>query len=230
MDCIIVDDDEMSQKAMKHLVSQVPFLNLVGTYSNPSEAIDALNKGKIDLMLLDVEMPVMNGIEFMRSLKKPPMTILATSKKEYALEAFECNVVDYLVKPIAVNRFFSAIEKSKHLHKDFSENIPLSNHEFLFAKVNGVLTKICMKDILWIEALGDYIVVNTLEKKYTIHSTLKSIENKLSSDKYIRVHRSYIVSLENINSIDDNTIVINKQLIPVGFVYKENLTKRLNLL
>lgn len=230
MDCIIVDDDEMSQKAMEHLVSQVPFLNLIGTYANPSEAIDALSKGKVDLMLLDIEMPVMNGIEFMRSLQKPPMTILATAKKEYALEAFECNVVDYLVKPIAANRFFKAIEKSKHLYKDASENISLSNQEHLFAKVNGVLTKICVKDILWIEALGDYIVINTSEKKYTIHSTLKSIENKLSSDKYIRVHRSYIVSLENINSIDDNTILVNKQLIPVGFVYKENLTKRLNLL
>lgn len=230
MDCIIVDDDEMSQKAMKQLVSQVPFLNLVGTYSNASEAIDALNKSKVDLMLLDVEMPIMNGLEFMRSLRKPPMTILATSKKEYALEAFEYNVIDYLVKPISVTRFFSAIEKFKHLYQNASENITFSNHEFLFAKVNGVLTKICIKNILWIEALGDYIVVNTSEKKFTIHSTLKSIENKLSSDKYIRVHRSYIVSIDNINSIDDNTILINKQLIPVGFVYKENLTKRLNLL
>ena len=230
MDCIIVDDDKMSQKAMEHLVSQVPFLNLVGTYSNATEAMGALNKSNVDLMLLDVEMPVMNGLEFMKSLQKPPMTILATSKKEYALEAFECNVIDYLVKPIAVNRFFTAIEKSNDIHKNASKNITFSNHEFLFAKVNGVLTKICMKDILWIEALGDYIVINTSEKKYTIHSTLKSIENKLSSDKYIRVHRSYIVSIDNINSIDDNTILINKHLIPVGLVYKENLTKRLNLL
>ena len=106
MDCIIVDDEEMSQKAMKHLVSQVPYLNLIGTYSNASEAIHALDKNNVDLMLLDIEMPIMNGIEFVKSLKNPPITILATSKKEYALEAFEYNVIDYLVKPVAVDRFF----------------------------------------------------------------------------------------------------------------------------
>lgn len=230
MDCIIVDDDEMSQKAMKHLVSQVPFLNLVGIYSNASEAIDALNKSNVDLMLLDIEMPVVNGLEFIKSLKNPPTTILATSKKDYAIEAFECNVIDYLVKPIAVDRFFSAIEKSRHFYETNHKNSNETNHECLFIKVNGILTKIDIKDILWIEASGDYIQINTSEKKYTTHSTLKAIENKLPADKYIRVHRSYIVSIDNINSIDDNTILIQKQLIPVGFVYKENLTRRLNLL
>lgn len=230
MECIIVDDDEMSQKAMKHLVSQVPFLNLVGIYSNASEAIDALNKTNVDLMLLDVEMPVVNGLEFIKSLKNPPITILATSKKDYAIEAFECDIIDYLVKPIAVDRFFSAIEKSKHFFETNHKNAARISHECIFIKVNGILTKICIKDILWIEASGDYIQINTSEKKYTTHSTLKAIENKLPADKYIRVHRSYIVSIDNINSIDDNTIVIHKQLIPVGFVYKENLTRRLNLL
>lgn len=230
MDCIIVDDDELSQKTMKHLVSQVPFLNLINTCSNASEAINTLSSNKVDLMLLDIEMPVINGLEFVKSLKNPPITILATSKKDYAIEAFECNVIDYLVKPIAVDRFFNAIAKSKHFFDALYKNNELSGKEYLFVKVNGSLTKICIKEILWIEALGDYISVNTTEKKYTVHSTLKAIEGKLSADKHVRVHRSYIVSIDNIHSIDDNTIVINKQLIPVGFVYKDNLTKRLNLL
>lgn len=230
MNCIIVDDEELSQKAMKHLIAQVPYLNLVAQCSSGSEALDALDKNKVDLMFLDIEMPVINGLEFVKSLTNPPMTILATSKKEYALEAFECNVIDYLVKPVAIERFFSATTKAKHLFDNAHQNIQFLNQEYIFVKENGMLSRISMKEILWIEALGDYISINTTEKKYTVHSTMKAIENKLDPDKYIRVHRSYIVSIDNISSIDDNTIVINKQLIPIGLVHKENLTKKLNLL
>jgi DNA-binding LytR/AlgR family response regulator len=225
-----VDDDEMSQKAMSFLVSQVPFLNLVGTYSNAGEALNSLNNVKVDLMLLDIEMPNINGLEFVKSLKNPPLTILATSQKRYALEAFECNIIDYLVKPIALDRFFKAITKAKDFFDTANKGFDLSNKEYMFVKMNGTLTKINIKEILWIEALGDYISINTSEKKYTVHSTMKAMENKLDTEKFIRVHRSFIVSVDTINSIDDNTIVINKQLIPIGFVYKENLTKRLNLL
>ncbi len=230
MNCIIVDDEVMSQKALTHLVAQMPFLNLIGVYANASEALDALDKNNIDLMLLDIEMPVINGMEFMKSLKSPPITILVTSNKDYALEAFEHNVIDYLLKPVPVDRFFGAIAKAKYFFDNANKNIESPNAEHLFVKVDGVLTKISIKDILWVEAAGDYIHVNTAEKRYTVHATLKAIENKLLPDKYIRVHRSYIVSIDNISSIDDNTIVVHKQLIPVGFVYKENLTKHLNLL
>ena len=230
MNCIITDDDEMSQKAMSFLVSQVPFLNLLGVCSNVSEALNILNTKNTDLMLLDIEMPAMNGLEFIKSLKDPPLTILITSKEQYAIEAFESNVVDYLLKPVALDRFFKAIGKAKNIFDGGRKELDSSDSDHLFIKVNGLLTKIMIKDILWIEALGDYISINTSEKKLTVHSTLKAIENKLPSDKFVRVHRSYIVSVDNINSIDDNTIVINKELIPIGFVYKENLTKRLNLL
>jgi len=233
MNCIIVDDDEMSRNALKHLVSQVPYLNLLGVYSKAGEALTALNSKEVDLMLLDVEMPDINGLEFIKSLKKPPLTILATSKKKYAIEAFEHNIVDYLVKPIALDRFFKAIAKSKEMFDNngsVKETEVSSTQDNVFVKINGALVKIMMKEILWIEALGDYITINTTEKKYTVHSTMKTMENKLAPDKFIRVHRSYIVSVDNINSIDDNTIVINKQLIPVGYVYKEKLMKQLNLL
>lgn len=227
---MIVDDDEMSQNAISLLVSQVPYLNLVSVHSNTSEALDTLNNTNVDLMLLDIEMPNMTGLEFLKSLKNPPLTILATSRESYALSAFEYNVVDYLLKPIALDRFFKAITKSKDVFDSINKWDHTATMEYLFAKINGILTKINIKEILWIEASGDYISINTPEKKYTVHSTMKAIENKLAADKFIRVHRSYIVAIDNINSIDDNTIVINKQLIPIGFVYKENLTKRLNLL
>lgn len=230
MNCIIVDDDEMSRTAVKHLVSQVSYLNLIGIYTKASESLTALNNKSVDLMLLDIEMPEINGLEFIKTIKEPPLTIFITSKKEYALEAFECNVIDYLVKPILLDRFFKAIAKSQEIFDNSKKNdLPLSP-DYLFVKVNGTIIKISTKEILWIEALGDYININTSEKKYTIHSTMKTMENKLSPDKFIRVHRSYIISIDNINSIDDNTIVIHKQLIPIGYVYKENLIKRLNLL
>ncbi len=230
MNCIIVDDDEMSRNALKHLVSQVPYLNLIGTYASATEALTVLNRDAVDLMLLDIEMPDITGLEFIKSLQKPPLTILASSKKEYALEAFECSVIDYIVKPIALNRFFKAISKSKEIFDSNKKGSVFLSQDFLFVKINGTLIKINTKEILWIEALGDYISIHTSEKKYTVHSTMKSLENKLSADKFVRVHRSFIVSVDYINSIDDNTIVIEKQLIPVGYVYKENLVKRLNLL
>jgi two-component system LytT family response regulator len=230
MNCIIVDDEEMSINALKHLISQIPLLNLVGVYRNAGETLNILNSKNVDLMLLDIELPDLNGLEFVRSLKNPPLTILATSKREYGIEAFECNIVDYLIKPVSIDRFFKAIARSKDLFDAFPQNADPATKDYVFVKINGTLSKINVKEILWIEALGDYIRINTTDKKYTIHSTLKAIENKFDSEKFIRVHRSYIVSVDNIDSIDDNTIVIDRQLIPIGYVYKDNLTKRLNLL
>ena len=230
MNCIIVDDDEMSRKALEHLISQVPYLKLLGAYASPCEALSYMNNNDIDLMLLDIEMPGISGIEFIKSIKTPPLTIFATSRKEYALEAFECNIIDYLVKPISLDRFFKAIAKSKDIFDNNHKNEIGRNQGCIFAKINGSLIKIDLNEILWIEALGDYITINTTEKKYTIHSTLKTILQKLPTDRFVRVHRSYIVAINCINSIDDNTIAIMKQLIPIGYVYKENLVKQLNLL
>jgi two-component system LytT family response regulator len=230
MDCIIVDDDKTSRNAMKHLVSQVNYLTLVGLCSNANEALELLNNGKIDLLLLDIEMPDISGLDLIKSLKNPPLTILATSRKDYAIEAFECNVVDYLVKPFSFDRFFKAIEKAKEIFENAQQTIDFSNKNTAFIKSSGTIIKINISEIQWIEALGDYITIHTSTKKFTIHSTMKTIENKLDSSKFIRVHRSFIVAVDNISSIDDNVIVIEKQLIPVGAVYKENLIKRLNFL
>lgn len=230
MNCIIIDDDEMSRNAMQHLVSQVQFLNLSGVCTNAKEALSILNTSQVDLMLLDVEMPDISGLDLIKSLKKHPLTILATSKKEYAIEAFECNVIDYLVKPVSLDRFFKAVFKAKEIFDSSQQTLESLDNDFVFIKANGVLIKIDIKEILWLEALGDYVTIHTSEKKYTIHSTMKAIEKKLSPTFFIRVHRSFMVSLNKIASIDDNVIVINKQLIPIGAIYKDNLAKKLNLL
>ncbi len=230
MDCIIVDDEEMSRNAMKHLVSQMEFLNLTKVCSGSIEALNYLNTHSVDLVLLDIEMPELSGLQFIKNLKSSPLIILATSKKDYAIEAFEYNVVDYLLKPVTSDRFIKAINKAKNIF-DNSQNIAdFSEKDHIFIKTNSILLKINIKDILWIEALGDYTVINTSDKKHVVHSTLKAIESKLSPEIFTRVHRSYIVSIDKIDSIDDSTIVMGKKLIPVGAVYKEGLMKQLNLL
>ncbi len=230
MNCIIVDDDESSRCVLKHLVSQIQYLNLVGICCNATETLNVLNNTKTDLMFLDIEMPDMSGIQLVRSLKNPPMTILTTSKNDCAVEAFECNVIDYVMKPIYLDRFFKAIAKAKDIFDSTKHHFESHEKEFIFIKVNRQLIKINYKEILWIEALGDYITINTSERKYTVHSTMKTIESKLDSHTFIRVHRSFIVSINQITLVDDSTIVIGKQLIPIGGVYKEHFAKKLNLL
>jgi two-component system, LytTR family, response regulator len=230
MNCIIVDDDEASRNVMEHLVGQADFLKLVKICSDPVEALNVLNNEKIDLILLDIEMPNLNGLDLIKSIEKPPLSILATSRKNYALEAFDCNVVDYLVKPIAVERFFKAITKAKEIFEGSKHVTDHTNTDHIYIKTNSALHKISTKDLLWVEALGDYITMNVAGEKYIVHAKMKTVESKLPPDKFVRVHRSFIISIDHIHSIDDSIIIMEKKLIPIGAVYKDNLMKRLNLL
>jgi two-component system LytT family response regulator len=230
MNCIIIDDDEISRNAMEQMVGQVNFLHLKKICSSPVEALNILNEEKIDLILLDIVMPKMSGIDLIKSLEKPPLIILATAKKEYAVEAFECNVVDYLVKPISLDRFFKAVNKAKEIFEGTKHVVEAPDQNYIYIKNHSVLTKVDVKEILWVEASGDYITITTIDKQYVIHSKMKTIETKLPSAKFVRVHRSFIVSIDHISSIDDDVILIAKKPIPVGSLYKDNLMKRLNLL
>jgi DNA-binding LytR/AlgR family response regulator len=228
MKCIIIDDDDASRAVLKRLVQQVNYLDLVSVCSKPSEAINLLKKDQIDLAFLDIEMPEMTGMELLKSVAMPP-TILTTTHKEYALDAFEHNIIDYLVKPVALPRFIKAVEKAKAIQDKLASQ-DVVERDYFFIKKDSVHTKVPTKDILWIEALGDYITIHTLNGKYILHLTLKSIENKLPSDKFIRVHRSYIVNIDNVGMVEDTTIFINNNSIPVGALYKDNFIKVLNLL
>ncbi len=230
MNCIIVDDEEMSRHALKHLIDQLDYLNLVKICEGPVKAIDVLKEEKIDLMFLDIEMPGMTGIELLKWLDAPPLVILTTSHTEYALDAFEYNVVDYLIKPLQLARFIKASSKAKEIFDTSKTNTILSEREYFFVRYNSVLTKIFTKDILWIEAAGDYLTINTVNQKFVLHLTLKVIESKLPPDKFIRVHRSYIVAMDNITSVEDTIISIHSKLIPVGAMYRESFMKKLNLL
>lgn len=231
MKCLIVDDNKMARMALKQLVSQVDGLELLAECNDAKEAISALNGSMADLLLLDIEMPNMSGLDLIKRLgNKSPLIIFTTAKKDYAVEAFELNVVDYLVKPITLPRLAQAIEKANEALDSNKQELKVEEQGFVFVKDNGVLKRISIDDILYLEAMGDYVKVHTAQKFHVVHATLKSIEEKLPAVKFIRVHRSYIVAINKIDYIQEGTITIGKTTIPVADTHRSNLNKRLNLL
>ncbi|RYF83537.1 MAG: response regulator transcription factor [Chitinophagaceae bacterium] len=231
MKCILVDDNKMARMALKQLVSQVQNLELVAECSNAMEAYNQLANNGIDLIFLDIEMPEMSGIDLIKKLgNKKPLIIFTTAKTDYAVEAFELNVVDYLVKPINQARLVQAVEKAQETLDSNKQEVKVEEQGFVFVKDNGMLKRISIEDILFLEAMGDYVKVHTTPKFHVVHATLKSIEEKLPASKFLRVHRSYIVAINKIDFIQEGTISIGKTTIPVADTHKANLNKRLNLL
>ncbi len=228
MNCIIVDDDDASRSVLTQMVKQVEYLTIIKACSNPLEAMNTLKNENPDVIFLDIEMPEMSGMEMLKALDNRPQVILITSHTEYALDAFDLNVVDYIVKPITLPRFLKALSKVKG-SAETKEQFSMSR-DYFFIKKNSVLNKVPVKDILWIEALGDYITIHTKDERFILHSTLKSLENKLNAGKFVRVHRSYIVQIDNVKKVEDTTIYINDESIPIGAIYKENFIKQINTL
>lgn len=233
MNCIIIDDDEMSRRVVEEFISRTDFLNLTNSFTNAVEAINYLKQGdETQLIFLDVEMPEMTGIEFLNSLNHTPQVIIVSSKEKYAIQAFDYSVTDYLLKPITYARFFKAASKAYEI---FNKGRSLADTDKeIFIKKNSSLVRIKYNDILWVEALENYVVINTISDKFTIHFTMKSIENQLPMVKFKRVHRSFIVNVSRITSIEDNSVVIKmtegKKVIPIGKSYREKLLNEINLM
>lgn len=232
MNCIIVDDDKLARVTIKILVDQFDFLHLKQECATPIEAFNYLKTDDVDLIFLDVEMTGMTGIELVKNLEKRPIIIMITSKQEYALEAFEINVADYLIKPVSLSRFTKAISKAKELFdiKNSLSDINEKSKDYIFVRSNSILTKIQLNDILYVSASGDYVNIYTREKnkRFTVHCTLKAIEEKLPANKFYRFHRSYIGALDYVETIKDNTVCIGKQYLPIGEQFKKELLKKLN--
>ncbi len=188
MNCIIIDDDNLSIKVLENHIEKTDFLKLVASFSNPIDAINEIgNLSPIDVMFLDIEMPDMNGIDLLKTLKTIPQIIIVSSKEQYALEAFEYDVTDYLLKPITYSRFFKAAKKvQSRLSQEKKEGIS-EEKEQIFIKNNTSIVRLSLNDILWIEALENYVVLNTYNEKYTIHFTMKAIINKLLTSKFSRL-------------------------------------------
>ncbi|MBN1598669.1 MAG: response regulator transcription factor [Bacteroidales bacterium] len=231
MNCIIIDDDQMSRRVIEEFVERTDQLNLLSSYENAMDAINAFSTGEdIDLIFLDIEMPEMSGIDFLETLTNPPQIIIVSSKEKYALDAFNYDVTDYLLKPVNYSRFFKAVNKASVRFKNKVD----PKEDEIFIKKNSALVRLKYKDILWVEALENYVIFNTFEEKYTIHFTMKAIEQKLPSGIFTRVHRSYIVNISSINFIEDNAIIIKTKdgakTIPIGKSYKDKLMGDINLM
>lgn len=192
MKCLIVDDNKIARIAMKKLAEQVPSLEIVKECCNAIEAFHELREQPVDLLLLDIEMPGMTGLELTKNLgENSPLIIFTTSNKDYAVEAFELNVVDYLIKPVTAARFLKAIQRAQEI-MEVNKIADVSDKEFMFIKDNGVLTKLNINDILYLEAKGDYVRVHTQQKFLLLHTTLKSVEDKLPSNKFVRIHPKHL--------------------------------------
>lgn len=251
MNCIVIDDEATARAILLQLCSKVPELNIMGEFPNAIQAIKYLNQNEVDLIFLDIHMPDFTGFDFIQTIKNPPRIILTTSDANFAIEAFEYNcIVDYLVKPITPVRFEKAIQKAKATNiggspekGSISEPLPVENINLssapgifdasggdLYVNIDRRLIKIDIPSIYLIEAKGDYINIKTEDKNYTVHSTLKKIEDKLPEHSFLKVHRSYIINIHKIIDIEDNSVLIKKDVIPVSRSNRPELMKRLNLL
>ncbi len=228
INCVIVDDDAMTRKIIQNLVEETEGLHLVATCSSAIEAANVLRKEQVDLLLLDVEMPEMSGLDLLKSLKVRPQVILITSKEEYAISAFELDVLDYIVKPVKYPRFLKAVQK---VIDSPPQGEPVTTAPGkLFVKVDHSLLGLDLDEIIMVEAMADYVRIYTEGKRYTVYSSMKGVVSKLPEDSFMRVHRSYIVNLSKIDSIEDNTVVIGGNLVPVGVTYQKTLMSKLNTL
>ncbi len=231
MTCIIVDDNIIARTTMKHLASQIADLELLAECEDAMSAYNFLQQNKVDILLLDIEMPNMTGLELTKNLgEKRPLIIFTTSNKEYAIEAFELNVVDYILKPVIPSRFIQAIDKAKEMLDSNKEEVNITDDEFIFVRDSNIVRKILLDDIFYVEAMGDYVKLFTSKKFYAIHTTLKTTEDRLPSSKFLRVHRSYMIAVNKIESIQDGALIINGKAIPVADNYRAKLNKRMNVL
>ncbi|OFY60241.1 MAG: DNA-binding response regulator [Bacteroidetes bacterium RBG_19FT_COMBO_42_10] len=233
MNCIIVDDDKMSCKILEGYVNKSTSLNLIGTFSDSVEARNILTKRQdIDLIILDIQMPEMDGFDFIGSLDYPPNIIIVSAAEEYAVKAFDFNVVDYLLKPVSYGRFCKAIDKTirYYSHKEAAN----TGDEEIFIKKSSSLVKLKLKDIIYIEALENYVTLTTNDDRFTIHFTMKAIENQLPSGIFIRVHRSYIINKSMIQTIKENSLdlIVGDSLksIPVGKSFRDTLLNDINVM
>lgn len=235
MNCIIVDDEIHARKVLEKYIQDLPHINLVKSCKNALEAMEVLRSNSIDAMFLDINMPKLSGLNFLENLKNPPVVVITTAYREYAVDAYELDVIDYLHKPIPFPRFIKAIskieEKLQISYKTPSaifveESKTLEN--FIFIKSDKKTIKLNFEDIIYIEGLGDYIRVHTKTKTIVSKLTVKKMEELLPQDQFIRVHRSFIISLKRIDSIEGNQVEIDNQKIPIGQMYRQSFMDLIN--
>jgi len=228
LQCIIIDDEPLARKGLREYIADIDFLQLTGEFDHALGAMNVLTDGHVDLMFLDIHMPKLTGIEFLKSLQHPPLVIFTTAYPQYAVDGFDLSVLDYLVKPISFDRFLKAAMKAKDaLAKGSSGNASALKEDFFFIKADNKLVKVSYDDILFVEALQNYVTIHTTNKKYITYLTFKSIEESLRDEQFIKVHKSYIVAANKIESIEGNVIRIGQHEIPISRNSKEEVLEKL---
>ncbi len=229
---IIVDDEPLALEILEAFVSNMPNLELVAKCENAFEANTALQNHKVDLMFLDIQMPQLNGVEFVKSLAHAPHVVFTTAYPEFALEGFELNAVDYLLKPISMDRFLKAVNKVSEKMGTKSTEADEVNEHFFFVKADKKLVKINFDDIVYVEGLKDYVIIKTESTRVITLQTMKSLEDKLPSSKFKRIHRSFIVNLDKILALDSNAVEVMEKgqvkYLPIGKNYKDELLDKIN--
>ncbi|MFC2123776.1 LytR/AlgR family response regulator transcription factor [Bacteroidota bacterium] len=226
--CLVVDDEQLARKLLSEYIDKVPFLDLIGECKNPLEAVGYLETEEIDLLFLDIQMPEITGIEFLKTMKHKPVVILTTAYSEYALEGYELDVTDYLVKPFSLERFLSAANKARDLIelKRKAEAGKVSyEDDYIMVHADHKIYRLKLNDIQYIEGLKEYISYFTANKRIIALESLKKLEEKLPSDKFLRIHKSYIVPIDKIKSVEGNQVEIGDKMIPIGRSYKDVVMK-----
>jgi DNA-binding LytR/AlgR family response regulator len=227
--CAIIEDEEISRMMIEGLAEKTGLLSIQASFSSAQEAAVWLNDHEVDLLFLDIEIPDFSGFDLLKGLNYKPEVIVVSGNPNYAAQAYELSLTDYLVKPVKdYSRFLTAVTKVVSRKKLTSRKA--RTDEALFVKIDSLLLKLNVDEIHWIEAFGDYVKIQTLVKQHTVYSTLKKIEDKLDNKKFVRVHRSFIVNISKITNIDPSNLQIDKQIIPISGTYKDELLNRISIL
>lgn len=228
MNCILVDDEKPALELLEDNVKHVPFLNIVATCRNAMQVFELLDQHNIDLIFLDIHMPGINGLDLIKSIKNPPMVILVTAYQEHAIDGFNLDVVDYLIKPVPINRFLKAANKAHELYLS-KQKKSLPDNDYVFVNANYSLVRVKIQDITFIEGLKDYVRINVIDGKPIVtRLSLKGLEERLGIGNFLRIHKSYIIALNKIQSIQKSQLIINGEEIPIGIGYRSPLQQYIN--
>lgn len=219
--CIIIDDEPLAAEVIETHLKEFPNMELRRKFTNPLEALSIIESGEIDVVFIDINMPKMNGLDFIRSIDKSPYFVITTAYREYAVESFDLDVLDYLVKPVPFTRFLKSINKISHkfITDKSDDATPTAEKSFIFLKVDKKLIKIKFEDIFFIESLKDYIKVFTKSGDYLAHKSLSGITEELPSNQFLRLHRSFTVALDKIQALEGNSVLVSEKRIPIGRKY-----------
>ncbi|MBD3617369.1 MAG: response regulator transcription factor [Gracilimonas sp.] len=230
LSCFIIDDEPLAIEILESYISKLDSIEIAGTFGNAIKAFEALKKAEVDVLFLDIQMPKLTGVEFLRSLKNPPLVIFTTAYRDYAVDGFELNAVDYLLKPISFERFLNAVNKVQDLKirpPDQKQGSP-DEKGYFFVNSGKEKVKIRLADVLCLESKGDYVLIKTLDKEVQTHATLTSMEKKLAGENFIRVHRSFMVNINKIERWSQTDICMEGQIIPIGRSYKQQTIQCFN--